>query len=41
MVKDAGRKSEYTAVDTTEKDGVERLNAIYLGGSATELVFGK
>lgn len=40
-LKDASRKHENTAVETHETGGIQHLDAIYLGGSATELVFGK
>jgi len=39
-VKNAPDKFEYTAVDTTNKNGATRLKAIDLGGSTTELDFG-
>jgi hypothetical protein len=39
-IENTGKKHDYTAVESTKKDGTENLKAIQLGGSEETLEFG-
>ena len=40
-VKTGAKKFQFTAVDATKAEGVDKINAIELGGSSTKLEFTK